>query len=236
MNTVPKTSRKTIPPLRVRRGVRGNASAARFGVSTSLALGIPPSPPSKAGGFTLVELLVAVAVFAILAGAAYAALDRMSAAYAAHRDRAEDFQALQMAVARLDMDLRQLTDRPVRTDDGLLPALAGGRFSFEGTRAGWSNPANLPRSSLQRIYWRVEDEQLVRRAWPVTDRVANTPALGGPLLDGVRQFDWRYLDGAGAWQEQWPVAGEQPNALPRAVEYRLELADGREIRRLIPLL
>lgn len=187
-------------------------------------------------GFTLVELLVAVAIFAILAGTAYAALDRMSAAYAAHRDRAQAFQALQMAVSRLDMDLRQVTNRPVRVADGLSPAIHGGRFAIEATRAGWSNPANLPRGNLQRFGWRVEDERLVRRSWPVTDRVANTPELGGALLNGVRQLDFRYLDGAGGWQKQWPVEGLPPDTLPRAVEYRLELTDGHIIRRLIPLL
>lgn len=196
----------------------------------------PRAQFSASRGFTLLELLVAVAVFAVLAGAAYVALDRMSLAYAAHRDRAQAFQELQMAVSRLDMDLRQLATRPVRTAEGLAPALAGGRFAFEASRAGWDNPAGLPRSTLQRFGWRVEDGRLVRRTWPVTDRVASTPVGSRALLDGVQQLELQYRDPSGQWHEQWPAAGLPPGHLPQAVEYRLELTDGRIIRRLIPLL
>lgn len=184
-------------------------------------------------GFTLVEVLVAVAAFGILAATAYAALDSLSEAEYVHRERSGQWRAVQMAVSRLDMDLRQLATRPTRAADGRLhPALEGDARGFTATRAGWANIADLDRSALQRFGWRVRDNTLQRLAWPVTDPVTGTPVQRTPVLPEVETLSLGYMDATGAWRETWPPDGA-PERLPRAVTYALTLGDGRVIRRRI---
>lgn len=191
---------------------------------------------NQAQGFTLIEVLVSVLVFAILAASAYVALDGLSAAAGHHQQRSERFADIQRAVSRLDADLRQLASRPVRGPDGTLePALAGRRGQLTASRAGWANPAEQPRSQLQRFGWSLADGTLSRTAWPVTDRLPGTPEGIEAVLTGVAGFELRYLDPVGQWHRDWPPAGQPAATLPPAVEYVFELADRGSIRRLVVL-
>lgn len=190
----------------------------------------------RQSAFTLVELLVSILVFAVLAATAYTALGGLSAAAGQHQQRSERFADIQRTVSRLDADLRQLVSRPIRAEDGTLqPALWGQPGRISATRAGWINPADQPRSQLQRFDWTAHDAGLVRTSWAVTDRVPATPTRGEPQITGVRGFELRYLDRVGQWHETWPPGGQPIHTLPRAVEYRIELIDRGSIRRLVTL-
>lgn len=189
-------------------------------------------------GYTLVEVLIAVTVFGVLTASAYVALDGLSRAALEHRQRSEELAALQLTVARFDADVRQLVSRPVRSFDGRQePALTGSRQSLTGTRAGWANPSNLPRSHLQRFSWRFEGGEFFRLDWPVTDAAAGTRAWSEGMLDGLVQVGLRYRDPAGAWHEQWPPprATATPSSLPMAIELNLESRRFGAIRRLLVL-
>lgn len=187
-------------------------------------------------GYTLIEVLIAVTVFAVLAGSAYVALDGLSRAAMEHRERASAFGELQLALARLDGDLRQLISRPVRGPDGdREPALLGERAGLVATRAGWANPSGLSRSSLQRFAWQFHDGELVRTRWPVTDRVPTTRAQTESQLEGVRAFAFRYRDGQGRWRDQWPASAGAVDALPDAIEVSLESERFGRLRRVVVL-
>lgn len=185
-------------------------------------------------GYTLVEVLVAVSVFALLAGSAYVALDGLSRSAEAHRDRAEAFGEIQQAVARLDGDLRQLVSRPVRGEGGRLQAaLQGERNSLEATRAGWLNPSGQRRSDLQRFAWQLNDGGLERFHWPVTDRTAAVQPASRFRLDGVSGFELRYLGRDGRWLDNWPESTDRTASLPAAVEVLIETEGFGRLRRLV---
>jgi len=189
-----------------------------------------------AAGFTLIEVLVAVVVFAILSATAYGALNALSRSAAMQREHAERLSRLQLTVARLDADLRQLTNRPMRNPRGQTePPLLGSPLSLTGVRAGWHNPAGLKRSDLQRFNWHFEDGELLRRAWPVTDPLDFEPPLANSNSPELSGFQLRYGDPDGRWHTQWPVPGRPAGQLPRAVEYTLSSAQFGTIRRLIVL-
>ena len=186
-------------------------------------------------GYTLVEVLVAVLVFAVLAASAYVALDGMSRAAEVHRDHSASLAELQLAVARLDADLRQVTARPVRDANGQpQAALVGQRATLTATRAGWGNPGQVRRSSLQRFSWQVGDGNLVRIHWPVTDVVDATRAQSEPVL-AIRDLAFRYRDHEHRWHDQWPVAGQPPEVLPAAIEVQFHSEQFGPIRRLLVL-
>jgi len=191
----------------------------------------------SARGYTLIEVLIAVTVFGVLAASAYVALDGLSRAALEHRQRSDELAALQLTIARFDADVRQLITRPVRGFDGRRqPALTGGRQSLTGTRAGWANPSDLPRSHLQRFSWRFEGDEFVRMDWPVTDAAAGTRAWTEGMLDDLQQLGLRYRDAAGAWHEQWPPprAGEA-QSLPAAIELVIDTRRFGAVRRLLVL-
>lgn len=193
------------------------------------------SGASRGAGFTLVELLVAVLAFALLAAAAYTGLDSLTAATAAQRERAERLADLQRAVATMDADLRQLASRLGRDREGRsLPALVGRETMLIGRRAGRPNPAGLPRSQLQQVRWRETPDGLVRETWAALDTPPSQPPVGVVRFDVAGALRLRYRDGVGNWHRDWPVGG-RPHELPSAVEYVLDAPPFGRVRRLVAL-
>lgn len=177
-------------------------------------------------GFSLLEVLVAVAIFAVLSVAAYGALDATIRARAQASEAAAALAALQSAVLALERDLREAAPRPVRGAVGeRLPALAGGPAGFEVTHAAFASPSSEPSARLARSGWGIADGALNRARWPVLDRAPATRPGTRPMLEAVSTLRLRYLDGRGGWRDTWPPRdGPEalPERLPRAVEFTLE--------------
>jgi len=197
-------------------------------------------------GFTLLELLVALAVFAIMATAAYSGLSNVLFTRAAVEQQTRRLAAVQLAVFRLEQDIQQATPRGVRDEYGdLQPALRGGNLLDDAlilTRAGWDNPLGQSRATLQRVAYRLREGRLWRLHWDVLDRGGPVAPRETLLLDQVREFRARFLDQNVAWWTDWPppaaAAGgnpPNPNRPPRAVEITLLLEDWGAITRLFPL-
>jgi general secretion pathway protein J len=194
--------------------------------------------------FTLIEVLVALAIFGVLSVIAYMALGQTLSNADLLTDRMERLKAVQRTVRFLDSDLMQAAPRPVRDvlGDGFLPAVRSSlssEFALEVTHGGWSNPAGLPRGTLQRSAYRLEDGELIRYHWRVLDRTINNEPIANVLLDGVDSIVFNYLDSSGEASEQWPPVNTPGPAgfrlRPRAVEIVLTLAEEGEIRRLVEI-
>ena len=199
---------------------------------------------SKFRAFTLIEVLVSLAIFAILAALCYGALSRTMDSAELLNNRMDRLQAIQRTIRLLSEDLQQLSPRPIRDEfgDGFGPALDTSfqsGFALELTHGGWSNPIVLPRGTLQRSAYRLEEDELIRYHWMVLDRTLANEAVDVALLDGVESLLFRFLQDNGQWTEQWPPL-ERPGALgarqrPRAVEIILTLSGEGEIRRLLEI-
>ncbi|MGI9204289.1 MAG: type II secretion system minor pseudopilin GspJ [Woeseiaceae bacterium] len=196
----------------------------------------------QSGGFTLIEVLVAMAVFALVAALAYGTLNQTLLSSELLSDRMDRLQALQRAVRMLTDDLQQLTPRPIRDElgDNYGPALNTGfqtGFAVELTRGGWSNPMVLPRSTQQRAAYRIEDNELLRYHWNVLDRTLSNEPIVISLLDGVESLQFRFYRSEEEFVDQWPApntAGSTSvRSRPRAIEFILTLEDEGEIMRLI---
>jgi general secretion pathway protein J len=118
-----------------------------------------------------------------------------------------------------------------------LRATKGTDDAIELTHSGWSNPAGVPRSTLQRVSYRLEDTDLVREYWHVLDRTQTVEPVSVVLLDKVKSVSVRYLGADRDWKDQWPPLGYSGvnvrTARPLAVEITLELEDWGEIKRLV---
>jgi len=193
-----------------------------------------------AQGFTLLEVMVAIIIFALMAAIAYSGLNNVLLARTKTEEHSRDLQQLQSAMNWLARDIEQTIDRGVRSEYGEpLAPLIGNDFEgylIELTRDGWRNPANHARSNLQRVAYAVRDQKLVRAYWRVLDRAEDSKPYEQALLDGVTGIEIRYLTDGDEWQTSWPPealgTGTPTATLPRAVEVNIDTKLFGKITRL----
>ena len=192
--------------------------------------------------FTLVELLVAMAIVAIIGFMALGGLNTVITQQEIAHARSERWREVQLAMRIVAQDLAQLHPRPTREELGesyqpALLASPNSQFALEFSRGGWANPAGFARGSVLRVAYEWENELLVRYHWPVMDRTLDTPPVRAELLSGVENVEIRFLDSGGQWHLDWPpLDAAGPGALvarPRAVEFGVELDDFGQLWRLI---
>jgi len=194
-------------------------------------------------GFTLLEVLVAVVIFGIISILAYGGYNQLIRQSEIVESSATRTRAIQSTVQRMAEDFEMLEPRPIREPLGetLEPALRAGGTRVDTlldlTRSGWTNPAGLTRSTLQRVTYRLMDNKLERAYWNALDRTLTTEPTSAVLLDRVRTASFRFMDQNQTWHDQWPPLGYSgPDAVrlrPIAVEVTLELEDWGKLVRLL---
>ena len=188
--------------------------------------------------FTLLEVLIAVAIVATLSLLGYRALAAMSESESRLSTEATRWHTLDLFFARLEGDLRQAVPRSARFEQGQEPAWLGGVSDSEGnatlsfSRAG-PEFNREPGSAGQRLQYRFRDGASEVLYGSSYDRVRATPPAVYPLLTDVAQFRMAYLTKDGSWVENWPVSGEAE--LPQAARVELVLANGETIQRWLAL-
>lgn len=171
---------------------------------------------NRVSGFTLVELLVAILLFALLSAAAAGLLRFGVDARGATFSRLDALAAITRTRALLAADLGQAAGRPWRDESGIGHAAFTGNSDgilLQLVRRGWRNDGSAPRASLQRVEYRLTGDKLERRSWPMVDgAVANPPAT---MVSGVTELSIRFHS-QGQWRDRWDP--ERRDQLPDAVE------------------
>ena len=185
-------------------------------------------------GFTLLEMLVALAIFAIVGAIAYTGLDRAIAIRSHLKTVRTRWEARGLAYYRMANDLSQVRGRPVRDGAGtLVPAFIvrrlGRRVQLSFTTAGAAPFSSGPKSNLRRVEYTVEHGKWIWRRWAVLDRAPNEHRAREVLLAGVRSFRVDLMTANGLYVRTWPLVG-QPAADPRIVKVVVELKNGRHLR------
>ncbi len=188
-------------------------------------------------GFTLLELLIASIIFAIMALMAYGGLDNVIRNSQSSKQALLRLQQIQQTVSVLNRDLSQIIKRDIRDEFGnkqsYLSTVRNIDNIVEFTRGGRVNPANLLRSSLLRVAYRFDDEKFIRLQWPQLDRAPGMEPRKTVLLENVEEVKMRFLNKKAEWQNQWPplnTGANKPELL--AIEITLTLTDWGDIRRL----
>jgi general secretion pathway protein J len=201
-------------------------------------------------GFTLLELLVAMFIAAVMFAIGYGAINQAVNNNGALTEQQARLKEVQTAMRMLEQDVVQLAPRPVRQTlgDGWLPCLIGQADPntqpiLQLTRGGWNNPNGTQRPGLQRVAYFLEKNTLRREYWTVLDPTIQNTTQKRDLLTHVKAVTFRFMDVSHAWQTQWPatsVAGglAQESTLrsrPIAIEITVETEDWGKLVRLIEI-
>ncbi len=194
----------------------------------------------KTRGFTLVEILVAIAILTVITVMAYAGYKELAHQADLANERMDRVRAIQTAVLKLSQDFEQLEPRPVREPigGGMQPALrADARLGalVQFTRAGWANPAGTGRSTLQRVEYRLENGSLYRDQHLSLDAVVDDQPAQIKLVDKVRAVRFEFLNEIQQWSAEWPRQSTELSirGRPFAVKFELELEDWGTITRIV---
>ena len=171
---------------------------------------------------------MALAIFGLLATMSYSGLQVVMTQQSQTEVAADRLAELQKLYLIMQRDIEQVVLRPIRDEYGdQQPPLVGGE-TLQLTRAGWRNPVGRQRSSLQRVAYAYEEQQLVRYTWSVLDRAQDSEPLVESLTDAIEALQIRYLGADNEWKEQWPdtetvtAPANRPSSLPRVVEVTVE--------------
>lgn len=182
-------------------------------------------------GFTLVEMMISLLIFGLLAAAGVSLLSFGVRAQAVAGKKLDDVGALFRLDSALVADLAQALPRAVRDEGGAArPAFEGGSGTtlLRLVRGGWDNVDGAPRASVQKVDYVLSEKGTIDRiAYPMLDGAAPLPAA--TMLTGVAAVSLRYRL-AGAWADRWESRPEVQ--LPDAVEMTITRTDGTVFREL----
>ncbi|KTD64104.1 GspJ family T2SS minor pseudopilin variant LspJ [Legionella spiritensis] len=183
-------------------------------------------------GFTLLEVLIALVVFAILATITSSAMYYAFNTRSRVTIQADRLVTLQLAITLIERDVEQVTNRAVRGNEmRLFPTFIGKENYMELTRGGLTNPNSTEkRSTMKRIAILCDQHQLIRRSWPTLDSVTRENYEDKVLLQDVDRCQFGYLNKANDVLSEWhasTLVGNKsvPTPLPRAVRLNLSLSD-----------
>jgi len=172
-------------------------------------------------GFTLIELMSALAILSLLALMSFRGLGAVLEARDHVRQETEKWKRVAAFYSRFQRDVQLSAPREVRA--------AAGRFEF--TRFATSEGIDAPRRVAYRLN---ENHEIEITLWPGLDVAPNAEPTRYAVLPAVAQFELQYLDDNLAWASAWPRSQRDP-PLPRAVRLRLVLASGEELVRVFSL-
>lgn len=201
----------------------------------------------KQRGFTLVEVLVTLAIFALLGLGSFSVLDQVLRTKQQSEQRLGAIEQLQYAWLLIENDIRQAAPKPTRPDgnDVVNYYISNSSTQFDSDggalaliRSGYDNPGLLlPRSELQPVVYRVRDNTLQRvSSYFVNDRLFEPQVQ--PLLDNIDALQVRFFrskaqaDGntgkSAGWTDEW----SSEKAMPAALEVTLQSQDFGEMSRV----
>lgn len=184
---------------------------------------------NKQQGFTLIEIMIALLIFAIIATITTAVLSSTINSASVTQRYAKNTEQLNIALSLFSSDITQTIDRPITDKNGMQEvSLKGNLDNITFTHTGAVNPlSQYKRSTLQRVKYSLRNHQLIRTTWPVLDQVSTTKPSNRVLLDNVESIRFGYFyqqdNRPGVFKTNWPLVRQSQSNLPKAVRITITL-------------
>lgn len=200
-----------------------------------------PRPKKITSGFTLLEMLVALVILALISVLTYRGLTTVLQARAHLDQENRKWREVALLFARIEQDFSMLAKRSVHDENNLIAApfvakpiaLAVQDAQLMFTRMGYPEQANALAGPL-RCGYRLRGATVEQLLWPAPDNAPRAEPTVNRLLENVSAMEFQYLDRAGAWHARWPLPGSN-RAYPSAVQVVLELKSKERVTRFFAL-
>lgn len=168
------------------------------------------------------ELLVAITVFSIMGGIAYGGLQTVIKSKGRIAEVSDSLSELQRIFLFLQQDIHQISPRPIRDETGeFKAALIGDGSSLKFTTYQLDTGTDGTRPVLHRIEYAYVDDRLLRRVWPVLDRVYDTQPEVRQISSSISDFSLSYYNGE--WLPDWPTESDKDKSpIPMAIRVEME--------------
>jgi general secretion pathway protein J len=191
-------------------------------------------------GFTLIEILVAMAIFAALSLSAYQILGQAQLTDEVTAKTNRRLVELEKAFTLLDADFRQVVGRQMRFNGEAASeqlmlwqrnVLSSSSMSLIFSRLGWGNyQFREPRGEIVKVGLTLDDQCLQRWFWVSPDSTSAEQPTKRCILNNVERWDVQFYT-QNSWSEQW----EQTGTLPSGIKLTLQLKDIGKIERVFAL-
>jgi general secretion pathway protein J len=245
--TIPSIGFPLQPALECFNRGRGRLSAAlpENANGSPLSRGRLSAALPRSIGFTLIEILAALVIFAIMAALSYRALASVLDSREQLNAETQKWRDCALFFARVEQDLQGMLKRPVRSaEDIVVPAFAvnpdaPAEAILALTRSGFAQADGLL-AAPQRVGYRLRERRVELLLWPHPDMAPRTAPQVFPVLSNVADFSVRALDARGNWQTRWPAAANSaasvaPEYSPALVELNVTLSSGETLTRLFAM-
>lgn len=193
-----------------------------------------PIKRTRQAGFTLLEILIALAVFSVVTLISYKGLESVAQTRAALDKEARHWRDLSLVLDRMEEDVSQTVERPWRDQGGVEQAAMRGTNKPERSS---EYPLELIRTDRNRdafhVAYRLQEGRLELLLWNALDLGPREEPQVHRLLDNIQSFTVTFLDAGGQWQPSWPPAGNK--SVPRGVKVVLTLSDNSTVQRIYTL-
>ncbi len=192
-------------------------------------------------GYTLIEIMIALAVFAILATITSSVMYRAFDTRARVSAQADRVNTLQLVLTMVERDVAQIVNRSIRGNEmQLVPEFVGQSQYIEFTRGGIVNPNGIEqRSTLRRVAFLCTGDKLIRRSWQRLDTPDSAHYQDKVLLENLDACSFAYLSQIHQilveWREKAVQQNQKSALLPLAVQLTLTLHDWGNMSLLFPI-
>lgn len=163
-------------------------------------------------GFTLIEVVIAIFISAIMFAIGYRAINEAMLNREALNASQARVTEIQRGIRIVAQDFAQIIARAARDTQGtgqLMPAVSASNRDntlITFTRAGWSNPVGVQRPAEQRVQYRFVDQSLIREHWLSVDPALNLEPRQRVLFTKLTAVEVRFLDpDSRDWRNDWPA-------------------------------
>lgn len=180
-------------------------------------------------GMTLLELLIATVIMAIMAGMGFIGINAMVEASSRVELKSRQVQQQSMVLTQVSRDVASAISSRQQVSQ-VSSDFTGDSTRFELTRfeqallPGVSEGQNM--GDVIQVAWYLRNGQLFRSSRPSVQK-NNSQAWRDQLMGEVKGWRCEYRDISGQWQPKWPNTPSEHVLLPKVIKCQVTAADGR---------